>query len=186
MILNWRTMPEVSTYMYTDFDPDMEKQRTWYKQIQADKSRYDWIINVDGEDVGLVSIVHVDLVHKRCEYGYYLVSPGVRGKGIGSSVEMNVLALVFDRLKLHKLCREVLVTNEVGLAFPQKFGSRVEGTRIAHIFKNGAFHDIVEMGILKEEYEHNVKGKFEFVKADFEMEKAVVASPATQGSGKPE
>ncbi|MEW5994994.1 MAG: GNAT family N-acetyltransferase, partial [Candidatus Zixiibacteriota bacterium] len=56
MILKWRTMPEVSTYMYTDFEPDMEKQRQWFKRINNDPARMDWIITVDDEDVGEVSL----------------------------------------------------------------------------------------------------------------------------------
>lgn len=176
MILNWRTMPEVTAYMYTDLTPDMDKQRAWFKQIQQDKSRYDWIITVDGEDVGLVSVVRIDRVNKRCEWAYYLASPSVRGKGIGRSVEMNMLDFVFDKLKLHKLCCEVYVSNEVVIKIHEKYGSKVEGTRREHIFKNNEYHDIVEMGILKEEYEQKVKGKFEYVTAEFDNEEEVVGA----------
>ena len=70
--------------MYTDFTPDINKQRQWYQQISADPRRLDWIIVVDGEDVGLVSIVRIDEVNHRAEWAYYLASPSVRGKGIVS------------------------------------------------------------------------------------------------------
>lgn len=176
MLLKWRTMPEVSAYMYTDIEPDMAKQKQWYERIRSDKTRRDWIIVVDGEDVGLVSVVRIDQTNKRCEWAYYLASPSVRGKGIGRSVEMNILDYVFNKLKLHKLCCEVFVANDIVIKIHEKYGSRVEGTRREHIHKNSEYHDIVEMGILKEEYENNIKGKFEYVEAEFEPSEEVVSA----------
>ena len=176
IILKWRTMPEVTAYMYTDIEPDLEKQRLWYQRISADKNRRDWVITVDGEDVGLVSIVRIDRTNKRCEWAYYLASPNVRGKGIGRSVEMNILDYVFNKLKLHKLCCEVYVSNEMVIKIHEKYGSKVEGTRREHIFKNDKYHNIVEMGILKQEYEANVKGKFEYVVAEFENSEEAVSA----------
>lgn len=168
MILNWRTMPEVSKYMYTDFEPSMEKQKKWYEQISGDKSRRDWIINVDDEDVGLLSIVKIDNVNKRCDWAYYLGSPNVRGKGIGKNVELNVLEYVFEKLELNKLCCEVLKENELVIKIHEKYGSMVEGNRRQQICKNGEFLDIVEMGILRDDWKKNIRGKHEFVKAVFE------------------
>jgi len=168
MILNWRTMPEVSAYMYTDFEPDMERQREWFKQINNDPTRMDWIITVDDEDVGLASLVRIDRVNKRCEWAYYLGSPNVRGKGVGKNVELNILEYVFETLGLNKLCCEVFVSNDKVIRIHEKYGSVVEGTRREQVYKNGAFHDIVEMGILRENWGNNIKGQIEHFQARFE------------------
>ena len=168
MIQQWRTNPDVSKYMYTDFEPSMEKQRQWFKNISEDRTCKYWIIRVDGEDVGLVYLPEIDLIHKRCEWAYYLGSPNVRGKGIGKSVELNILDYVFNTLKLNKLCCEVYVANDIVIKIHEKYGSVVEGTRRQQIFKNGEFHDIVEMAILKEDWVTKVKGKFEFERGSFE------------------
>ncbi len=170
MIMNWRTMPEVSAYMYTDFEPNIERQRAWFKSISSNNTRLDWVITVDGEDVGLVSIVCIDRVNRRCEWAYYLASPSVRGKGIGKSVEMNILAYVFETLELNKLCCEVFCSNEIVIKIHEKYGSVVEGTRRQHIFKDGQFHDIVQMGILREDWEKGIKGKVEHVEAEFDAQ----------------
>ena len=168
MIMRWRTLPEVSSYMYTDFTPDLNQQRKWFKNITADAHRLDWIIVVDGEDVGLVSIVRIDEVNHRAEWAYYLASPSVRGKGIGKSVEMNILRYVFEELNLHKLCCEVFVANYIVIKIHEKYGSKVEGTRRDQICKSGKYHDIVEMGILRTDWEKNIKGQVEYVTAEFE------------------
>ena len=168
MILTWRTDPGITQYMYTDVEYDLEKQRQWFRGISSDSRRLDWIINVDGEDVGLVSILRIDPVHQRCEWAYYLASPSVRGKGVGKNVELNVLAYVFETLKLNKLCCEVFAFNELVIKIHEKYGSRVEGNRRQHILKNGQFHDVVEMGILRSEWESNIKERIPFVRADID------------------
>jgi len=162
MILNWRTMPEVSSYMYTDFEPSMERQRKWFKRINVDSTRLDWIINADGEDVGLVSLTNIDSINRRCDWGCYLGSPNVRGKGIGKSVELSLHAFVFETLGLNKFCCEVFVSNQKVISFHEKLGSVVEGTRREQIHKNGEFYDIVEMGLLRNDWERNLKGTFEY------------------------
>jgi len=168
MILHWRTMPEVSAYMYTDFEPDMDQQRAWFETICNDDTRLDWVIHLDGEDVGFLSIVRIDRHNRRCEWAYYLASPSVRGKGIGKAVELNVLRYVFETLDLNKLCCEVYLSNELVIKIHEKYGSKVEGTRRQQIWKGGQFHDIVEMGILREEWERTIKGQVAFVEADIE------------------
>jgi RimJ/RimL family protein N-acetyltransferase len=68
-------------------------------------------------------------------------------------VELNVYTYVFDVLKLNKLCCEVFCSNDLVIKIHEKYGSKIEGTLKQHILKNGQFHDIVTMGILKSEWE---------------------------------
>ena len=173
MILTWRTNPEVTRYMFTDPDLSLQQQHRWLQNISADKTRRDWIINADSEDVGLVSLVHIDNHNRRCDWAYYLGSPTVRGKGIGRAVELNILRYVFEVLKLNKLCGEVLAFNEKVVEIHQKYGSKVEGRRRAHIYKDGEFLDVVEVGILREEWEQDVKGRIDFPAGTFDTQKEV-------------
>lgn len=165
MIMAWRTMPEISRYMYTDFTADIKAQQVWYDSIRSDPTRLDWLIVVDGEGVGLVSIVRISALHSRCEWAYYLASPDVRGRGIGRSVEMNVLNHVFASLGMHKLCCEVFVSNDIVIKIHEKYGSVIEGTRREHIHKDGKYHDIVEMAILRRDWEDQIRGALEYVPA---------------------
>ncbi len=81
---------------------------------------------------------------------------------------MNILEYVFDHLGLNKLCCEVFCSNELVIKIHEKYGSRIEGKRLKHIFKHDQYHDIVQMGILREEWEENIKGKIEYIKGQFE------------------
>ena len=151
-IHEWRTMHEVAAYMYSDHEISLDEHRRWFKGLLADPNRDYRIIQVDGEDVGLVCLFGLDRHHGRISWGFYLVSPTIRGKGVGSWVEFTVLDEVFVRRGLRKLCCEVLAFNDVVVAMHQKFGFTLEGTLRAHVHKAGEYHDVVVLGMLAEDW----------------------------------
>ena len=163
----WRMKPEVTKYLYTDPVISKEDQIRWYEKISGDPTCKYWIVNADGEDLGLAFLYDVNELHKRASWGYWIAEEGARGKGVGKAIELNIQRYVFEVLNLNKLCCEVLKENELVVTIHQKYGSQIEGLCKQHIFKNGEFKDIVVMGILKEDW-RNIKDNFEYHKAEFE------------------
>jgi UDP-4-amino-4,6-dideoxy-N-acetyl-beta-L-altrosamine N-acetyltransferase len=163
IVRKWRISPEVSKYMNTDPEITPEQQINWYEKVKNDPTRRYWIIKLDDEFVGVVNLCNIDLTNKRCSWAYYLA----RGKGVGKQIELSVLSYVFDDLRLNKLCCEVLAFNDLVVKIHQKYGSKVEGRLRKHIYKNGEFHDVIVIGILKEEWDE-IKEKFDFAKAKIE------------------
>jgi UDP-4-amino-4,6-dideoxy-N-acetyl-beta-L-altrosamine N-acetyltransferase len=152
VIFYWRNLPEVAQYMYTDHEITFAEHENWFAGIfHNDKTRY-WIIQCDGEDVGLASISDIDIVNKRCYWAFYIASPNVRGKGVGSYVEYTILEYVFTELGLNKLCCEVLGFNEAVVNMHQKFGFQQEGLFRQHRWKSGAPLDVVCLAILRDEW----------------------------------
>jgi UDP-4-amino-4,6-dideoxy-N-acetyl-beta-L-altrosamine N-acetyltransferase len=164
----WRMLEDVTKYMYTDPRVSQEDQRKWYYRIVEDQSRMDWVIDVDGRDVGVVNLYDIDLVNRRCSWAYYLGEPETRNKGIGKAVELSVLDYVFARLCFHKLCCEVFEWNDSVIKIHQKYGSIIEGTLRNHIHKRGEYHNVVRMAILRQEWEEGIRGKFQYSQAEIE------------------
>lgn len=167
MIRNWRNSPEISKYMYTNDYITKDHQKKWFQRIKDDATRKYWIIKVDDNYVGVVNLYNIDMRNKRCYWAYYLAHPSVRGKGIGRLIELNILNYVFEVLFLNKLCCEVFTFNELVIKIHQKYGSKIEGNFRKHIYKDNRFHDIVCMGILKEEW-NDLKDNFNFEIIKFE------------------
>ena len=166
-VRNWRNSPEIKKYMYTEPEITPEQQKKWYNKIKKDDSKKYWVVNVDGEDIGLVCIFDIDRLNKRCYWGYYIGEPSARGKGIGKQIELNVLKYVFEKMNLNKLCCEVLEVNEKVVMIHEKYGSRIEGVLREHIHKNGTFHNVVVMSILSKEW-GMIKDKYDVLEADIE------------------
>jgi UDP-4-amino-4,6-dideoxy-N-acetyl-beta-L-altrosamine N-acetyltransferase len=152
MIRGWRNHPETAKYMYTDHEITPEEHEKWFEKVQRDASCRYWIIQNDGLDIGVLGIVQIDQHNQHCYWAFYL-DPDVRRKGAGSFAEISVLRYVFDELNLEKLCGEVLAFNEAVLAMHKRFGFIQEGVLRRHIFKQGQWHDVVTIGILREEWQ---------------------------------
>ena len=75
-----------------------------------------------------------------------------RGQGVGAGVEYIVLQHVFGSLGLNKLCCEVFADNEAVWKLHQSFGFTREALLREHVFKDGAFRDVVGLGILARDW----------------------------------
>lgn len=162
-IINWRMMPEVTNYMYTNPILDLEKQKIWFSKIQkSDKDLY-WIIEIDNTEIGVLSINNIDRVNKRCTWAYYIGNTSFRGRGIATTLECNIYNYVFDILNFNKLSCEVFEFNDKVIEIHKKFGSEVEGVFKQQIFKNSKFYNIVCMGITKNVW-NNIKELYNYEK----------------------
>ncbi|MEI2428173.1 UDP-4-amino-4,6-dideoxy-N-acetyl-beta-L-altrosamine N-acetyltransferase [Priestia megaterium] len=154
MILNWRMSPEVTKYMYTDPKLTIEDQKRWYDKIRnnIDLEKY-WIIQLEtGIDVGLLSVNHIDFNNNQCSWAYYIGDVRARGTGLGRILECNMYDYVLLHMGFNKLWCEVFEFNEKVIKIHQKFGSKIEGTFIDHIYKHGRYFNVIRMGIRKEEW----------------------------------
>lgn len=153
MVHAWRNSPDVRAYMYTDHVIGADEHARWWAGIGLDERRAYWIIELDGQPVGLANLADIDALHGRATWAYYLADPAVRGKGLGSFVEMSVLEEVFRRRRLRKLWCEVLVTNEAVWRLHESFGFHREATFRGHVIKAGQPVDVVGLGIFADEWE---------------------------------
>ena len=153
-VRQWRMMPEITHYMYTDPVITPEDQFAWFKSITASPRDRVWIIELTDGDipVGLLSLTDIDHTHKRAWWAYYIADARARGKGLAKSLELNTYAYVFERLCFERLWCEVFAFNDRVVAIHEKFGSKVEGVLRQHIRKGNKVHDVVRMAVLAEDW----------------------------------
>ena len=149
---DWRNQPDVAQWMYADAVIGPEDHARWFAAALADPSRRYWIIELEGEPVGLANLADISPAHRRCAWAYYLASPAVRGKGVGAYVEYWMIEHVFRTLGLAKLWCEVLVENEAVWKLHESFGFRREALLRQHVWKNGEPRDVVGLGLLAQDW----------------------------------
>ena len=72
-ILSWRTDPEVTRYMSTDIEFDLEKQTNWYNQVVCTNSPAEhWIISHNERPVGILYLEKYDSILQQVSWGYYI------------------------------------------------------------------------------------------------------------------
>lgn len=151
-LLDWRNQPDVARWMYTDHVISPAEHDRWFTAALADPSRRYWIIELDGEPVGLANLSDISRANRKCAWAYYLASPSVRGKGVGAFVEFWVIEHVFGTLGLDKLCCEVLVENEAVWKIHESFGFQREALYRHHVWKAGRPLDVVGLGLLAQDW----------------------------------
>ena len=91
-------------------------------------------------------------VHRSAELQIRLGEAAERGQGYGTEVVRLLLDFAFKDLNLHRVYLHVFSTNTAVIRVYEKVGFVREGLlrKAAHI--NGAYVDVLVMGILREEY----------------------------------
>jgi UDP-4-amino-4,6-dideoxy-N-acetyl-beta-L-altrosamine N-acetyltransferase len=148
-LLVWRNRPDVRRYMYSDHLISPQEHEEWFTAALTDPSRDYWVINMDGENVGLANLYAKSEAHKRCYWAFYLASENVRGKGVGSFTEWWVLHHVFERLGYNRLCCEVLASNQPVITMHKSFGFTEEGRFREHVLKDGVPQDVIALAMLR-------------------------------------
>lgn len=152
-VREWRNLPEIAAYMYSDHEISEDEHARWFGNAVSDPTRRYWIIELEGEPVGLANLYDISTDHRRAYWAIYLASPAVRGKGVGSIAERFVTRHAFQDLDLEKLCCEVLATNTAALKMYKRYGFQVDGTLRRHVIKSGERVDVVTMSLLRDEWE---------------------------------
>ena len=124
-VREWRNRPEVSKYLYTDDYITPEIHEKWFHRILEDPSCRYWIIQYGDQGVGVANICDISERNRRCFWAYYIADPSLRGKGLGAIVEFEILNVVFDEMKINRLCCEVFAFNELVISTHEHFGFRV-------------------------------------------------------------
>lgn len=152
LVRAWRNSKSVAKYMFTENKITSEQQKKWFDSIQDRKDCKYWIIEYDGRKIGLANLIDINQALQSCSWGFYLGDSSIRGAGIGSKVEYNVLTFVFDELNLNKLRCEVFVENEKVIKMHEKFGFRREAYYREHCVKENQKLDVVGLAILQSEW----------------------------------
>jgi len=187
-VMRWRMLPEVTRYMYTDPQLTRESQGAWFDRIRDSQRDRVWIIEslpapaTDAASpapaplaLGVLSLSDIDRVNQRCAWAYYLGETTARGMGLAKTLELNVCEYVFETLGLAKLWCEVLSFNDRVVALHEKFGSKVEGVLRQHVCKNGEFHDVVRMGLLRSDW-LALRGQWNYTRIDIESPPVLAAA----------
>jgi diamine N-acetyltransferase len=131
----------------------VEDQARWIAGRPASELNY--IIELaSGEPVGMLSLVAIDLAHRRAESARFLIGDEDRVKGAPVAVEaMKLLYTVaFDRLGLERIHGLIEARNHLMLKWQLYLGMKEEGRLRRHYLRDEEFVDAVALGLLVDEY----------------------------------
>lgn len=122
--------------------------------ISGSAAGYHFVIadKQSGDYIGQVDLFNLQQIDRTVDMGIVIGNPRDFGKGYGSEAVSLVLRFAFQDANLRRVCLTVDADNPRAIRVYEKNGFVREGVLRKHNFVRGAYRDIVQMGILREEW----------------------------------
>ncbi|WP_324677614.1 GNAT family protein [Hymenobacter sp. GOD-10R] len=138
-------LTEDSLRWYIEDTNDLENSEAFvYKAIDTDT----------GETVGHISLGSISRYHSAGRITRVLIgNSAARGKGYGQAMVKAILAIGFEDLGLHRISLGVYDFNHSAIRCYHRAGLRTEGTLRDVVRYGDEYWSLVEMGMLKHEWQ---------------------------------
>jgi RimJ/RimL family protein N-acetyltransferase len=151
LLLGWRTRPDITRYMLTDLEVDLEGQRAWLRASAEKPGFVHRLICLDGEPIGYASITTVDPGARVGTVGVYIAETRTRA-GIAGFNFIHTLNHAFFAMGLAKIVNHIMGGN-ARLIRAQRFnGYRHVGVLHRQVLKYGELHDLNIFEQFKEDW----------------------------------
>ncbi|EAD8369489.1 spermidine N1-acetyltransferase [Listeria monocytogenes] len=142
---------KIMSYWFEEpYEAFVELQELYDKHIH-DQSERRFILELDGQMLGLVELMEIDYIHRRAEF-QIIIDPKFQGHGYAVSATKLAMKYAFHVLNLHKLYLVVDKVNEKAIHVYEKVGFIREGELIDEFFVDGTYHDAIRMCIFQHQY----------------------------------
>lgn len=168
LILHWRTDPEITRYMSTDIEYDLEKQTNWYNNVVCARSPAEhWIIVHNDKPVGLLYLEGYDSKLQETSWGYYIGE--LESRIIGGLIPAYFYNYMFiERIPpLKKINGGLFSENTKVLAMHRFYGVKEVEILKNHICKHGKMFDIILIEMTRKKW-LSQKEDFQHYQANFE------------------
>ena len=115
--------------------------------LEAGRIRFA-VKNAEGATAGMISLTEIDLKSRSAAVNIK-IAQRYRNQGLGKQAIAALTAYAFGQLNLHRLEMDILESNIASQKTLENIGFTLEGTRREKIYKNGAYRNLREYGLLK-------------------------------------
>ncbi len=155
LLADWLNDDEMSGLVVgRSYPVSLEQQRRWFERQLGDEHNQRWMVETfEGQTIGLTGLWSIDYVNRNALTALKIGAKDVQGKGYGSDAIMGLMAYAFGEVGLERLWGEILVYNVPSYkAYVERCGWKVEGLLRKQVFRAGTFHDVLRVGILREDF----------------------------------
>jgi len=126
------------------------------KSMMADqeKEKCRWFIaeTIDGSAVGMAGLEAINTLHGNAIMPVFIAEPW-RRSGVGIRISGMIIDLAFKQLRLHRVATVYRADNAASKALVNRLGFKQEGTSRQSWFSHGQYFDLVNVGVLVDEWE---------------------------------
>lgn len=157
---NWFNDEEVCRYnshhRFPNYDENM---REYFKNVI--KTRANLVLAIcdktSNNHIGNIALENIDTIDRKAELAILIGNKSFWGKGIGEEAARLIVAHGFETLNLNRIYCGTSEDNIGMQKLAAKLGFTKEGDERKALFKGGAFKDVINYGLLRNEYEARKK-----------------------------
>jgi RimJ/RimL family protein N-acetyltransferase len=131
-------------------------EERWFEGMLAAQGseRYFYVIcrREDDRAVGTIDLHDVDRGNGSASLGIAIGEEGDRGRGYGTDALTALVTFGFDQLRLERIELDVYDFYQRARGVYERVGFVHEGTFRRALFRDGAFHDVHRMAVLRDEW----------------------------------
>jgi RimJ/RimL family protein N-acetyltransferase len=136
--------PQSLARLQAEFDQDAAK---------GGRDSTSFAIEADGQCIGSCGLHNVDVIARTAELGIGIGDRQYWGRGFGRECVRLLLEYAFRYLNHRKVWLRVHAKNERAIRAYRACGFVEEGRLRAHVWSDGAYDDLVLMGVLREQWQ---------------------------------
>jgi RimJ/RimL family protein N-acetyltransferase len=154
----WMNDPEVTEYLTARY-PRATSDDFWLAGASSSGGPNSFAVvrlaieTKGGEHIGAINLHQIVPEDRRAGLGIIIGAKAYWGRGYGADAIETLLRFAFEEMNLHRVWLTVLDAHERGIACYRRCGFREETRMRKHIFRHGRYHDFIQMGILREEFQ---------------------------------
>lgn len=145
--------------------PNSEAEMLRWHAASQGGNTHRWVVeDGDGRVIGVTGLWDVDMQSRHAMTALKIGGKNeVRGRGLGTDAIKLVMAFAFYDLGLNRLYGAILANNVASQrAYLDKCGWSREGVSRAHVWRHGDYVDLVQVGVLKADFD-GLAGSDEYV-----------------------
>ena len=153
----WINDRAVTQFLGSRYPQSLAFEESWVAERAAKMQSFGEVRFVietkEGLPLGNMGLHDGSPEHRRAWLGMMIGEKEFWSKGFGSDALMTLLRFAFDEMNLHRVALDVYDFNQRGQASYRKCGFVEEGRRRHARYQQGAYHDVVAMSVLREEWQ---------------------------------
>jgi RimJ/RimL family protein N-acetyltransferase len=131
-----------------------EMETAWFDRVSVAEDSYHFGIRTFSEDrlLGNCSLFQIEQKNRVGTFGIVIGEKDCWGQGYGSDATRAIVRFGFHELNLNRVQLEVYDFNKRAIRAYEKAGFKLEGTRRQALYREGRYHDVHVMAILRDEW----------------------------------
>lgn len=153
-LTRWINDPDVRLFLNA-YLPQTEKAEEEWVESLSKKNINDVVLVMEtseGRSIGMMGLHKINWRDRVATTGTLIGEKDCWGQKYGSEAKLLLLDYSFNTLNLRKICSGAFAFNERSIRYSLKCGYKEEGRLRAHVFRAGAYHDLVQLAIFREDF----------------------------------